>query len=314
MYDPALPSILPTLGPSVFPKKLALELTAHCNLRCSMCHHPNMRRPKGRLPFALWQRCADETAAVAPGIEVWFSFCGEPLLEPDLLLKMLDYGESVGLKSLNLNTNGMLLTPAVSDRLVASPVSLIVIGVDAFKASTYAQIRIDGNRDELYRNVEYLLQARDRENPELEIQVQFIEMPLNAGEMAPFSDYWLQRGATVKRRNMLSWGGQMTTPMDIAREERIPCPWAITMMHVFWDGRVPRCPGDTEGAESAGNAWDESLTVLWRRLGNYRQLHLQRNFDALPERCHTCKDWMVGVAERVRPTAARQLRKVLGQS
>jgi hypothetical protein len=93
--------------------------------------------------------------------------------------------------------------------------------------------------------------------------------------------------------------------MAIPPEQRIPCPWAITMMHVFWDGRVPRCPGDTEGEESVGNAWDEALTVLWHRLGRYRQLHLERQFDALPARCHTCQDWMVGVAERVRPRTAK---------
>jgi MoaA/NifB/PqqE/SkfB family radical SAM enzyme len=198
----------------------------------------------------------------------------------------------------------MPLTPDVADQLVESRVSLVVIGVDAFTASTYGQIRVGGERDTLYRNVENLLRARDARNPGLEVQVQFIEMPLNTDELQEFSEHWLQRGATVKRRNMLSWGGQLTTPLAVPREQRIPCPWAITMMHVFWDGRVPRCPGDTEGEESVGNAWDEALTVLWRRLGRYRQLHLERQFDALPARCQTCKDWMVGVAERVRPRAA----------
>ena len=93
-----------------------------------------------------------------------------------------------------------------------------------------------------------------------------------------------------------------------AREERIPCPWAMTMMHVFWDGRVPRCPGDTEGEDTQGlNAWHASLTELWGALGSYRDLHLSRQFDALPDRCHTCKDWMTGAAERVRPESLERL-------
>jgi hypothetical protein len=76
------------------------------------------------------------------------------------------------------------------------------------------------------------------------------------------------------------------------------------MMHVFWDGRVPRCPGDTEGEEGVGNAWDESLSDLWRRLGDYREKHLARRFDELPDRCHECKDWMVGAANRIRPASS----------
>lgn len=62
---------------------------------------------------------------------------------------------------------------------------------------------------------------------------------------------------------------------------------------------MPRCPGDTEGEESAGNAWHSSLADLWGQLGGYRALHLRHDFAALPQRCHDCKDWMVGAAKRV---------------
>ena len=61
-----------------------------------------------------------------------------------------------------------------------------------------------------------------------------------------------------------------------------------------------RCPGDTEGEEEVGNAWHQPLAVLWDALAGYRELHLTRRFDELPERCHTCKDWMAGAAKRVR--------------
>ena len=74
-----------------------------------------MRRPKGVMPFELWRKCADEIAAKAPHTECWFSFCGEPLLEPELLARCLRYGRSVGLTSLNINTNGMLLRPELDD-------------------------------------------------------------------------------------------------------------------------------------------------------------------------------------------------------
>lgn len=298
---PDLAGVARTLRPIAFPSRFAVELCAECNLRCSMCHHPSMRRPKGVMPFPLWQKCADEVAATAPDTQVWFSFCGEPLLEPDLLLRCLAYGRSVGLRQLCLNTNGMLLTAPIADALLGAGLSQFVIGLDGFRSETYAKIRVGGDRDTVYRNVEYLLAQRQRREQGPEVMVQFISMEENADELPDFRAYWLARGATVKARHMLSWGGRFGTPLCTPAEERIACPWAVTMMHVFWDGRVPRCPGDTEGDEGVGNAWHATLADLWAELGRYRDLHLQHRFAELPERCQTCRDWMVGRAERARP-------------
>jgi len=266
-----------------------------------MCHQPAMKRPKGVMPFELWKKCADELAAVSPAAtECWFSFCGEPLLEPELLLRMLDYGNLVGLKSLNINTNGVLLTPEISERLMDCRIQSIVIGIDGFTPETYGRVRCGGDRDQVYANVNSLLTARSRQRADVDVQVQFIEMDENEHERELFCAYWLERDATLKIRNKLSWGGRFDTPLQIPPEERIACPWAITMMHVFWDGRVPRCPGDTEGDEGPGNAWHESLALLWKRMDSVRADHLNHRFDLLPERCHTCKDWMTGAARRVR--------------
>ena len=285
-----------------FPTRFAVEVTAECNLACSMCHHPNMQRPKGRMPFELWKKCADQIADESPETQCWFSFCGDPLIEPALLIKMLAYGKSRGLKSLNINTNGMLLTPELVNPILDSGADLVVFGIDGFSREVFEKIRKEGDRDLVYANVERFLDARHARGSGPEIHVQFIEMNENKHELDTVKAYWMKRGATMKVRNMLSWGGRFTTPLGVPKEDRIPCPWAMTMMHVFWDGRVPRCPGDTEGAEGVGNAWDELLAALWDRLGMYRELHLQRRFDALPETCQDCKDWMTGAAERIRPS------------
>lgn len=301
---PDLRGIASTLQPIEFPNRFAVELCADCNLHCSMCHHPTMKRPKGVMPFPLWQRCADEIAAVAPGTQTWFSFCGEPLLQPELLLQCLAYGRGVGLRAMCVNTNGMLLNAEIAERLLDAGLLQFVIGLDAYSEASYAKIRCGGDRDVVYRNVEKLLELRASRATGPEVLVQFIAMAENEGEYDAFREHWLQRGATVKARHMLSWGGKFGTPLCVPNEERIACPWAVTMMHVFWDGRVPRCPGDTEGDEGVGNVWQESLGSLWARLGHYRDLHLQHRFQELPERCQKCRDWMVGRAERLRPGVA----------
>ena len=290
-----------TLGELSFPTRFSVEICADCNLACTMCHHPQMRRPKGKMPFELWKKCADQIAAVSPGTQCWFSFCGEPLLDPDRLLKMIAYGKSIGLRSININTNGMLLTPVLAGPILESGVDLVVFGIDGFSRETYEKIRVNGKRDELYANVEHFLAEKQACPNAPDVQVQFIELDVNAHELDQFKKHWLNRGAIVKYRRMLSWGGTFETPLSIPLEERIPCPWALTMLHVFWDGRVPRCPGDTEGEEGVGNAWDEPLVDLWAKLGVYREKQLKHRYEELPQRCQTCTDWLTGSAERIHP-------------
>ena len=156
-----LERIAGTLRKFPFPKKFAVELCAECNLACSMCHHPNMKRPKGVMPFELWRKCADEIAATAPDTECWFSFCGEPLLEPELLIRCLRYGREAGLQSLNVNTNGMLLSADLDDALLESGAHLVVFGIDGFSKESFEKYRVKAKRDTVYANAERLLARRD---------------------------------------------------------------------------------------------------------------------------------------------------------
>ncbi len=307
MNSPELKKIEETLDEFPFPKKVAFELNADCNYNCIMCHHDKMIRPKGVMPFPLFQKCADEIAYQSPDTECWFSFCGEPLLEPELLIAALKYGKSVGLRSMNINTNGLLFKPELCDRILDTGVDLIVFGLDGFSKETYEKIRVNGNRDEVYQNIEHLILRRNIKNSKTVIQLQFIVMDENEHELDDFKEYWNNHEVVLKIRNKLSWGGKFETPLAFSAAERIPCPWAITMMHIFWDGRIPRCPGDTEGEEGFGNAWHESLASLWKQLGTYRQLHLEHRYDELPERCKHCKDWMTGAAERIKSINRKEM-------
>jgi hypothetical protein len=133
------------------------------------------------------------------------------------------------------------------------------------------------------------------------VMVQFIEMEANAHERDGFIGYWAARGAIVKTRRQLSWGGRISTPLAVPPEQRTACPWAVNLMHVCWDGTVPRCCGDTDATEPVGNVWQEPLSTLWNRMAEFRRAHLAGTFTALPVRCATCKDWMVGMADKIPP-------------
>ena len=215
---------------------------------------------------------------------------------------MLAYAKSLGIRSLNLNSNGMLLGPDLVQPILNSGVDLVVFGVDGISRETYENIRVGGKRDQVYANIERFLSQRLKMSSGPKVMVQFIEMDENSHEFGAFKDYWLDRGAIVKARRKLSWGGSINSPLEVPPDQRIPCPWAFNLMHVTWNGTVARCPGDIEGAEAVGSVWDEPLDLLWRHLGEYRKHHLNRRFEKLPRTCANCKDWMVGAAEKILPS------------
>lgn len=69
------------LQPDAFPRRVTLELTNRCNLRCTFCPRPYMEPARGDMDRALAGRIIDELAEHAP-VQVAPFFRGETLLHP----------------------------------------------------------------------------------------------------------------------------------------------------------------------------------------------------------------------------------------
>ena len=74
-----------------FPKRVTLELTNHCNLRCVMCPRKYMRGPKGYMSFSLYKNIIGQLAEHRDTALVPF-FRGESLLHPRCI-EMLRYAK-----------------------------------------------------------------------------------------------------------------------------------------------------------------------------------------------------------------------------
>ena len=97
-----------------------LELTYHCNLRCSFCYTDSPRRsPPGhhRMSDERWRRIVGEAIAL-PASEVGFTG-GEPLLRRELALESVEELTEAGVM-VTLTTNGWFLDGAGADRLAAT--------------------------------------------------------------------------------------------------------------------------------------------------------------------------------------------------
>ncbi len=110
-----------------------LELTYHCNLRCSFCYTDSPRRTLARtaeMGDAEWREIVEQTIEL--GVIEAVVTGGEPLLRRELTLDVIDRLTSAGVMTV-LNTNGWFVDEEVAERLASSGarVHLSIDGVSA---------------------------------------------------------------------------------------------------------------------------------------------------------------------------------------
>ncbi len=275
-----------------FPLNVAVEPSTYCNLNCIMCNNNELTRDKGNLNILLYKKIVDEIAKESPNTRLWLDFYGEPLIVKYKLYYMIDYAKKKGLNNININSNGLLMDEEMAEMLLDSGVSYLSFDCDGFSKECYERIRVNGDRDIFYRNVEYILRRKKElglDKPIIEVKI--IEMDENKEEVQQVMDYWKERGAWTACRRKGSWKGEGFDD-DISKEKRIACGHAVGQLVFTWDGYAVNCGFDGLAAHTYGNVCNESIKAIWNRRNELLvKPHLEHQFDAVPELCRNCGNW-----------------------
>lgn len=290
-----------TADTGIFPKVVLIDTVSHCDLRCSMCGHKDMKRKRGVMSRPLFEKIIDEVAERDPKARVWMVFFGEALiLKRAGLFDMIAYAKNKGLKDVVLNSNANLLDHDAAIGLINSGLDAIYIGIDSFSEATYNQTRVGGNYQKVVNNVLHLLELK-RQYPGKgpEVFVQFVEMDINRHEMQPFIDFWNSKGAIVKIRPMVSWAGLVEAKnLVVPQEQRWPCYWAMQTMSITNEGQAVLCAVDVDARFVAGNVNEQTLFEIWNgKLKELRVMQEKGMFNSLPFPCNQCGDWQSARAD-----------------
>ena len=132
---PDLPDGVPRLG------TLYAYLTEGCNLACRHCWLAPSHDPQGAkkavLAPALFETALAE--ALPLGLGAVKLTGGEPLLHPELL-RLVGAARAHDLR-VTIETNGVLLTPALAGELAALGVGFVAVSIDAADAALHDEIR-----------------------------------------------------------------------------------------------------------------------------------------------------------------------------
>ncbi|HEX7615953.1 MAG TPA: radical SAM protein [Thermoanaerobaculia bacterium] len=177
-YDPA-----PVTGRSLaasLPNEIWLELTTRCNVvpPCAMCGYAgaDSASPRRDMDPRTWRTLLP---FLREARRIGLHGAGEPLLYPFLadLLEALSSSPAV----VGFNSNGHLLTAAVSRGLVARGLGWISISLDAATARTYLRIRRRPDFDALLSKIRALREIRDAagsSRPQIEINMTLMKLNL----------------------------------------------------------------------------------------------------------------------------------------
>ncbi len=285
-----------------FPEVILIDNCNACNLRCSMCDHPNMRkyRKVQLMDLALYRKLIDEIAQQRPDARVWQIFFGDPFMCRDMP-KRIEYAKSKGLTDVVLNTNGRMMTRERARAVIEAGLDAMYVGIDAATRETYDKVRIGGSFEKSVRNV---LQYRDLiqqvGNGHQKLFVQFVVSDINEHEVDAFKVFWQREGVLVKIRPKVSWAGLVEAKNLQSNEglNRKPCYWLMRTINICADGQVALCSVDVHCRVPCGDANILSIKELWQdRLMRYRELHRDGRYGELPEMCRKCSDWQSAYAE-----------------
>jgi uncharacterized Fe-S cluster-containing radical SAM superfamily protein len=247
------------------PIHVDIELSSHCNLKCSMCPHgkTNYDMDKGLLDYELARKVIDECAHFGV-ISLKFSGRGEALLHPRFT-ELAQYAKSRGLVDVMFNTNGLLLSEDKIRAVVDGGVDLVIISIDGASKEVYEKIRIGGDFKRLIHNIEYLIEYRKRtKRSKPMIRLQFVKMKENIHEFDSFKKMWRDKVDVLvgldysDRVGKQDWSTQSRRTVG-----RSYCPHPWRRLTVTSEAKALMCCVDWDVKYAVGDCRQESIYDIW---------------------------------------------------
>ncbi len=263
--------------------KVGLELTSKCNLRCGMCPLPVLRRPYEDMEWTLVEKAEREIHGNGLKLK-WLHEMGEPLLYSRIDDAIRLFPEA------SLSTNGLVLTPEVGAKLLASPLKRIRICVDSIDPKIYPQIRTGGDFDKLVDLTRrFLVQAKGHP---IRIEIQKMRSRLTQDEtVEDFRKLFDLR--SFKNSRVIE---RTCEALDVNEETDLHGKFYgcvqgafFTWVVIFADGRVTHCCYDAHGDQVLGDLRTHTLREILAgpRFAEMQDAFNRRDFSNLP-RCGEC--------------------------
>lgn len=278
--------------------KVYIEPTSACNLNCRTCIRNIWDTPPGIMDDTTFTRVIDGLREFPLPLTVFFGGFGEPLSHPSIV-DMVHRAKTLG-ATVELITNGTLLTEARSQALIAAGLDVLWVSLDGDTPESYADVRLGAALPDVIYNLERFRDLRQpRQRPVPELGIAFVAMKRNISNLPqliylakqlhasrflvtnvlPYTD---DMRSEVLYKRLLSNGHYLASPnlaslhvprldADAATDQafsQIPYPdWHVAFAGNQVTPVADRCPFIEDGAIAIG--WDGSVSPCLPLLHNH---------------------------------------------
>lgn len=159
------------------PPSIKTETSNRCNYKCSFCSLRTREHPGAEdMPWESLKHVMDITRAA--GVAEWGCFyLGEATMAPELLVKEIEYAKQIGFPYVFLTTNGSLLTPRLSEAIMAAGLDSLKFSINAKDDAQFEEVM--GVKAKNYRkslqNLESARMIRDEHGFKTHIYASYIK-------------------------------------------------------------------------------------------------------------------------------------------
>ena len=275
-----------------FPVHVDIEINSSCNYRCIFCPHGTgaMRNDMPLMSIETAKRILNELAENKV-YSIKLNWRGEPVIHPGLA-EITAYAKKVGIKEVQINTNGSLFNEEKVRNLISAGLDRVIFSIDATTPEIYSKIRIGGDFNKVVNNIKTF----DRIRKELKrdkpfIRVQMVRTGLNKHQVSDYREMWQDIVDDIRISDVTNRGqGDSLQVGDQISIGRVCCPQPWQRMIISCTGKVMMCCSDWFEDYPLGDISKNSLKEIWSgpKLRIVRKKLKRGAFDFKP-----CKDcWL----------------------
>ena len=272
-------------------KRVYIEITNSCNLRCDFCPSANLQRNGKMMTREEFKYIINQVKPYTNFL--YFHLLGEPLLNPHLA-DFFEIAENMGMK-VNLTTNGTLINKTRASLLNAKSLRQINFSIHSFEANESDRVMelyltqiVDfikqiQEKQKIYCNLRLWnmstqeLQAKNTLNQKILKQIENafqLEFKLNE-KLQEKNQIKIREGVFLHMAEKFEWP---TLNREIISEEMF-CHGLRDHIGIQADGTVVPCCLDSEGKIPLGNIFEQPLDKI------LESQRAQAIYDGFSRRC-----------------------------
>jgi len=238
------------------PTYVEIETTIMCNASCWFCPQKNTLRQPKYMEEWVWKKIIDDTRGIGA---IYRPFLLNEPFADKRMTDIVKYIKQDPTAKVEFNTNGSMLTPKVTDKLLEAGVDVMRFSIDGFYRSTFDESR-GISYDKVYKHVAYFLEQCKKASHPIATEVRMIKLPDGTEqERKEFEEYWSKHEPdNIIFTDLYSYPWENQT-----ESTNLPCLKIEKELFFYVDGTATLCCWDSTGRQLIGDVKEENALDIW---------------------------------------------------